>query len=61
MVTRKSAGFSFIGIIFMIMGIKVQRPVRKIKRGRSFKYKVFCKMIAGSGNKGRRKTTRRRR
>jgi len=51
----KSNGFKFLGFIFLLMGIKVQRPVRRIKRGRSFKYSMICKLLAGHG-KGRRKS-----
>lgn len=55
MVKRKSSGFKFLGLIFLLMGIKVQKPVRRVKRARSFKYKVICKLLAGHGRKGGRK------
>ena len=60
MVKRKSSGFKFLGLIFLLMGIKVQKPVRRVKRARSFKYKVICKLLAGHGKRGGRKSGKRK-
>lgn len=60
MVKRKSSGFKFLGLIFLLMGIKIQKPVRRVKRARSFKYKVICKLLAGHGRKGGRTGGRKR-
>jgi hypothetical protein len=44
---------SVLSLMFMMFGLKVQKPVRRVKRGRSFTYHVICKLLA-SGHKGRK-------
>ncbi|MDD4008951.1 MAG: hypothetical protein PHQ67_03955 [Fermentimonas sp.] len=60
MARRKSSGFKFLGLMFFLLGVKVQKPVRRVKRTRSFKYRLICKLLAGHGRKGGRKGGRKR-
>ena len=48
----KFGGFGIIGIIMWMFGIKIQRPVKRIKRGRSAKYKIMARAIGKKGNQG---------
>lgn len=46
-----TATMKIISLFLMCFGIKFQKPVRRIKAGRSLKYRIVCKALAGSGKK----------
>jgi hypothetical protein len=48
---KKSAISSILKVFFLMLGIKFQKPVKRIKRGRSLKYTVASKVLAKTGNK----------